>query len=391
MGADGAPPSQAARQASRASPGSSRGPPRTALALGSEDPGGARECVGVAQVRSAELQEAPPAPQQRERCVHVLAGQAVEDHLDASAICLGEELLHEAKVARRRDVESGSPSSRRTGHFVGLRSRTPPRQRAAQAGLRPSPCHPYLRGFKTRSPARSPPRSNRAYQAVRNATGTVAPSTKSSVSGSLASVRESAIASPDAPADRSPMTLSPTERCPTNSPTSTTTPAPSWPIGPGSPGYMPSTPSTSRKLSPVASTRTRARCGASGCAAAGLGTNRKLSRLPRVPRARRQGPSGTSSGSASKAASASRGARRIPARPPARAPSRRRAPQAARAPPSGSRSTRAQIAIRVLRPRAPHQAPQRRVGQVGCGVVGAGRDSVAGHPHQHAGRESLVA
>jgi hypothetical protein len=50
-------------------------------------------------------------------------------------------------------------------------------------------------------------------------------------------------------------TSSPTASSVTPSPTALMMPAHSLPSGPGSPGYMPSALSTSRKLSPVANTR----------------------------------------------------------------------------------------------------------------------------------------
>mmetsp|Transcript_2612 Transcript_2612/g.8483 ORF Transcript_2612/g.8483 Transcript_2612/m.8483 type:complete len:234 (+) Transcript_2612:53-754(+) len=76
---------------------------------------------------------------------------------------------------------------------------------------------------------------------------------------------------------------------PAPSPNAATTPAQSEPGGPGSPGYTPSTLSTSRKLRPTART-----CSSTcGCSMAGIspcGTMRKLLIAPRASKCSRIGP-----------------------------------------------------------------------------------------------------
>ncbi len=60
--------------------------------------------LGIADVGLAHLDEATAARQQLQRRIYELAGQRVEDHVDAAALGGAEELLLELQVSRRGDV-----------------------------------------------------------------------------------------------------------------------------------------------------------------------------------------------------------------------------------------------------------------------------------------------
>ncbi|TXS49025.1 hypothetical protein EAO75_15135 [Streptomyces sp. uw30] len=99
---------------------------------------------------------------------------------------------------------------------------------------------------------------------MRNTIGTDAACSYVQPCGIGASCRASATAVGPKAASSMPITRSPTARRSTPGPVSTTTPAPSRPIRPASPGYMPRTFSTSRKLTPAARIATRTSPGPSG-------------------------------------------------------------------------------------------------------------------------------
>eukprot|EP00964_Phaeocystis_antarctica_P151496 scaffold119109_cov68-Phaeocystis_antarctica.AAC.6 len=105
-----------------------------------------------------------------------------------------------------------------------------------------------------------------------------------------------------------PTAATPGPRCATPVPTSVTTPAQSSPGGPGSPGYSPSTLSTSRKLSPTACTRSSACLGGSGASKACCGCTDSWFSEPRPRNCSRIGPERGGG------AVASRGTRTVPRR-----------------------------------------------------------------------------
>src|SRR5690606_25926846 len=108
--------------------------------------------------------------------------------------------------------------------------------------------------ISTRSPARSPASRYSVYQAVPNADGIVAASTKLKPTGLWTTHSTGATTWDRKLPGAKAITASPTEYPSTPSPTAVTTPAHSMPSGIGPPGYSPRAFSTSRKFSPTATT-----------------------------------------------------------------------------------------------------------------------------------------
>eukprot|EP00965_Chrysotila_dentata_P149891 4950035-Pleurochrysis_carterae.AAC.1 len=113
---------------------------------------------------------------------------------------------------------------------------------------------------------------------VLHVTGSVDASSKESACGLGATSSARAYARHASGDSPMPKTLSPTHS--RDAAPSSTSPPKSAPGGPGSPGYSPSTLSTSRKLSPMARTRTTT-LPSGGGGSAGCGSRRRLSSAPR--------------------------------------------------------------------------------------------------------------
>ena len=125
-----------------------------------------------------------------------------------------------------------------------------PRSWARLTAARPTP--PAAAWIRTVWPGRRAASASNAYSAVRKATGTAAASSKES-SGGLRTTRDAGTVTKERKEPgANPITGSPTRNSRTPGPTVRTTPAPSSPRGPASPGYRPSVLRTSRKLRPVA-------------------------------------------------------------------------------------------------------------------------------------------
>ncbi len=153
------------------------------------------------------------------------------------------------------------------------------------------PTPPAAAWTRTDSPDLRPPRSSSAYSAVRNTSGTPAAWVNDQPSGIGHTLRRSAITTGPNAASTMPMTRSPTARSSTPGPTSSTTPAPSRPMIPASPGYMPSTFITSRKLTPAARIAIRTSPGSSADSACGHGIVVRLSTVPEAVKSSRHAES----------------------------------------------------------------------------------------------------
>ncbi|GIM02635.1 hypothetical protein Vretimale_7413, partial [Volvox reticuliferus] len=150
-----------------------------------------------------------------------------------------------------------TPRPRNRARLEGLpavATTSAPRARTTCRDARPTP--PVAPCTSTRSPGRSPAALPNTWWAVMKTVGMVAASSKLKQPGIATSVWGLLCTSvPRLPAAR-PNTAVPggSSAASTPSPAATTTPAQSPPGAPGSPGYMPSTLSTSRKLTPTALT-----------------------------------------------------------------------------------------------------------------------------------------